>query len=152
MIWIERATAADLQSILAIVRAAYAPYVARIGREPAPMGANYAEIIAQERAYLAREADSILGLVVVEMYARYLLVENVAVDPAVHGHGIVSALLSHADTLAREAGLTEVRLYTNARMTENLLYYPKRGYRTAGRATENGFERVYFVKSLLSES
>lgn len=45
-------------------------------------------------------------------------------------------------------GLSEVRLYTNVKMTENLSYYPRRGYREVERRTENGFERVYYSRVL----
>jgi hypothetical protein len=45
-------------------------------------------------------------------------------------------------------GLPEVRLYTNEAMTENLDYYPRRGYRETHRATQNGYRRVFFSKIL----
>jgi hypothetical protein len=45
-------------------------------------------------------------------------------------------------------GLPEIRLYTNEAMTENLGYYPRRGYRETHRATQNGYRRVFFSKVL----
>jgi hypothetical protein len=38
------------------------------------------------------------------------------------------------------------RLYTNAAMTENLAYYPRRGYIETHRAAQDGFHRVFFRK------
>lgn len=48
----------------------------------------------------------------------------------------------------KEAGLQEVRLYTNELMNENLLYYPKFGFIELNRTTEDGYRRVYMSKSL----
>jgi hypothetical protein len=45
-------------------------------------------------------------------------------------------------------GLPEIRLCTNEAMTENLDYYPRRGYRETHRATHNGYQRVFFSKVL----
>ena len=45
-------------------------------------------------------------------------------------------------------GLPEVRLYTNAAMTENLEYFPRRGYRQTHRAEHDGYDRVFFAKLL----
>ena len=50
--------------------------------------------------------------------------------------------------MARELGQSEVRLYTNEVMTENLAYYPRRGYVETHRDEVNGFHRVFFVKRL----
>jgi ribosomal protein S18 acetylase RimI-like enzyme len=55
-----------------------------------------------------------------------------------------------AEERARHAGLAEVTLYTNARMTENLRFYPALGYTEAGRGVQDGFDRVFFKKTLRS--
>lgn len=54
---IRLAQAADCAAIVARVRQAYAPYVTRIGREPAPINADYAELIAQREVHVL-ELDS----------------------------------------------------------------------------------------------
>ena len=41
-----------------------------------------------------------------------------------------------------------MRLYTNARMTENLSLYPHLGYVEVERREEDGFDRVFFEKGL----
>jgi hypothetical protein len=48
----------------------------------------------------------------------------------------------------RREGLSEIRLYTNEAMTENLAYYPRNGYTETQRAQQDGFSRVYFRKCL----
>ena len=45
-------------------------------------------------------------------------------------------------------GLARVTLYTNARMHENLVLYPRLGYVEIDRRREDGFDRVYFEKML----
>jgi GNAT superfamily N-acetyltransferase len=75
-------------------------------------------------------------------------VENVAVRPAAQGQGIGGRLLALAEQHARGLGLSEIRLYTNEAMTENLAYYPRRGYTETHRADQDGFRRVFFRKPL----
>ncbi len=60
-------------------------------------------------------------------------------------------LLERAERDAVELGLTEVRLYTNEAMTENLTFYPRHGYRETGRALQDGFRRVYFSKTVRND-
>jgi ribosomal protein S18 acetylase RimI-like enzyme len=136
----------DAPALTALVRRAYAPYVPRIGREPAPMASDYSALIAAERVRVAIRSDALVGLLVTMPYSDHLLIENVAVDPEAHGRGVGAALLAEADRETEVRGLSELRLYTNAAMTENLEYYPKRGFVETGRRTEDGFERVYFTR------
>ena len=46
--------------------------------------------------------------------------------------------------------LPVVRLYTHVKMTENMAYYARLGYTESYRVTEDGFERVYMEKRLIS--
>jgi hypothetical protein len=39
-------------------------------------------------------------------------------------------------------------LCTNAAMTENLDFYPRRGFHETGRGVQDGFHRVFFAKAL----
>ena len=63
-----------------------------------------------------------------------------------------SRLLQLAEELARTHGLREVHLYTNEAMTENLDYYPRRGYHETHRAEQDGFSRVFFAKTSAEQS
>jgi N-acetylglutamate synthase-like GNAT family acetyltransferase len=127
---------------------AYELYVERIGREPAPMSADYGRIAESGHAWVAEHGDRIVGLLVLEPAEDYLLLENVAVAPQAHGRGVGGRLLRLAEEQARAHGLREVRLYTNEAMTENLTYYPRHGYQETHRSTQNGFRRVFFTKVL----
>jgi ribosomal protein S18 acetylase RimI-like enzyme len=131
-----------------IAKAAYQVYVDRIGREPAPMTADYAQIAECGHAWVAEHGDRIVGLLVLEWADDHLLLENVAVAPEAQGLGVGNRLLQLAEEQARARGLREVRLYTNEAMTENLDYYRRRGYHETHRGTQNGFRRVFFAKVL----
>lgn len=49
---------------------------------------------------------------------------------------------------ARERGAPALTLYTSEKMAENLALYARLGYRETGRRAEDGFARVYMVKTL----
>ena len=142
----EPAGEADVPAIEALVREAYQPYVARIGREPGPLLEDYAAVVADGRALVARRDGAIVGLLVSSAHPDHILVENVAVAASERGTGLGTRLLAIADDQARERGLAEVPLYTHERMTENLAYDPRRGFVETGRRTENGFARVFFTR------
>ena len=145
---IRPARAGDRTAIEACVRAAYAKYIPRIGKEPAPMLADYATLIAAGVVHVLADRSGVRGVVVCFAREGYFFLENVAVDPAHQGQGLGRALLQFVELQAREAGCHEIRLYTHERMTENLAYYPKLGYEETGRRTEDGYDRLYFRKML----
>lgn len=209
---IRLAADSDVPVLQAIAAAAYQLYVPRIGRPPAPMTADYADIVERGQAWLATEraitgvsarlgepvghvsagvsepaagvsepaaglsvgsgeltsagvpaaalapagaaqpavgaGTQAAGLIVLVPADNYLLLENVAVVPSAQGRGVGGALLRFAEDHARSLGLSEIRLYTNAAMTENLAYYPRRGYRETGRREQDGFSRVFFAKQV----
>jgi ribosomal protein S18 acetylase RimI-like enzyme len=138
----------DADALRAIAVAAYQRYVGRIGRAPAPMTADYTQAISSGQAWVAVQDGQIAGFVVLIAQPGYLLLENIAVLPATQGRGIGGRLLSLAEEQARRLGLSEIRLYTNETMTENLAYYPRRGYTETHRAEQDGYHRVFFRKLL----
>ena len=140
------ATPADKVDVIACVTAAYAQYVALIGREPAPMLADYDSLIHDGRVRVAVADEAIVGVIVMWPEADHLYVDNVAVLPASQGLGIGATLLDAADTTARDNGIDEIRLYTNEAMTANLSYYPRHGYVETHRAAADGYQRVYFSR------
>jgi len=144
------ARAEDLAAVHALIERAYARYIPRIGRRPAPMDDDHAaQIEAGQVTVLEGDGgDVILGVLVTELEADHIHVATVAVDPACHGRGMGRRLLAEAERLALVAGVGEVRLFTNEKMTENLVLYPHLGYRETGRRTQNGFCRVFFTKDL----
>jgi ribosomal protein S18 acetylase RimI-like enzyme len=147
---IRKATPDDVERIRAIARAAYGKYVARLGREPAPMLADFAGLIAAGFAVVAQEHDRIKGYLVGWPESDAYIVDNIAVDPEYQGQGLGRSLIAYAATEARRLQLPAVRLYTNVAMTENLAMYARMGFVETHRATEHGFQRVYLRWSLES--
>jgi N-acetylglutamate synthase-like GNAT family acetyltransferase len=145
---VRRAVAADADAAGQLVRAAYAHYVPRIGREPVPMALDYARIVADGATWVAEESGRIVGVLVLEHFDDHVLIENLAVLPAAQGAGVGSRLLRHAEDEARARGVREVRLYTHELMTENQAYYPRRGYRETHRSGDAPWRRVFFAKQL----
>jgi N-acetylglutamate synthase-like GNAT family acetyltransferase len=146
---IRRATTADLTDIRRLMTEAYTKYIERIGRPPAPMTAEYAPALEHSRVWVLESCDAIVGALVTEDRGDHLLLETIAVAPGAQGSGYGRLLLDRAECDAAELGLSEVRLYTNEAMTENLTFYPRHGYRETGRALHDDFRRVYFSKTLL---
>lgn len=136
----------DVPLLRDLVLRAYRPYVARIDRRPAPMQDDYAQKVRAGAVFVADDGG-VVGLIVLIHAPDHLLIENVAVAPERQGSGIGRALMAHAEAHARERGLGELRLYTNAAMTENISLYRQLGYSEVERRREEGFERVFFAKA-----
>jgi len=79
---IRRATTDDVARIGAIARAAYAKYVPRIGREPAPMRADFAAEIAADHVVVIETAGAVDGYMIAWSEPDAYFIDNIAVDPA----------------------------------------------------------------------
>ncbi|HET6735657.1 GNAT family N-acetyltransferase, partial [Mycobacterium sp.] len=82
-----RATAADLAAIQRLIADAYAKYIVRIGRPPAPMTADYAAALQNSRVWVLQERDALVGAMVTEDHRDHVLLETVAVDTRSQGRG-----------------------------------------------------------------
>ena len=129
---------------------AYARYVARMGREPAPMLADYAALIARGVVHVVREARSghLCGVIVLWPRDGAMFVENVAVPVRYQGRGLGRRLMTFAEEQAHALDLAEVRLYTNEAMTENLAFYSRLGFEETDRRLDDGYRRVFLRKPL----
>ncbi|MEE8535551.1 MAG: GNAT family N-acetyltransferase [Kiloniellales bacterium] len=145
---VRRAQARDVPAIIACVRAAYQVYVERMGKEPAPMLADYAALTAADRVRVLELDGRLAGAIVLFARGDHLFVETIAVDPAFQGRGLGRHLMDFAEAVARDRGLPAIRLYTNVHMTENLSFYDRLGYAVTGRVHEDGYDRVYFEKTV----
>lgn len=142
------AAAADRPSVEAIVRAAYAGYIPRIGRQPGPMLDDYGALISGGLVHVIESDGVVQGILVLIPGADAMLLDNVAVAPAAQGLGLGRTLLAFAEQAARGAGYRSIRLYTNEAMIENIALYLRIGYRETHRGEENGLRRVYMTKAL----
>ena len=142
------AAIADLGDVRAIVDDAYTPAIARIGGRPGPMLDDYAARIEAGSVWVAEWDGGIGGLMVLLERPDHLLLDNVAVRSALHGRGIGKALMRFAEREARLRGRPALQLYTHDRMTENIAMYAALGWQETGRATQSGYDRVFFHKVL----
>ena len=142
------ATAADVQRLSDLVRAAYAHYVERLGGPPRPLTDDYAEVVRTHRVIVAERGGEIVGLVVLGIDDEGFFVDNVAVDPSHQGAGVGRALLEHAEVAARDAGFESIYLYTHERMVENLALYSRIGYVEFDRRSHGDAQIVYLRKRL----
>jgi ribosomal protein S18 acetylase RimI-like enzyme len=138
----------DEMDIRDCVRSAYELYVERMGKEPAPMLDDYAALIERGVVSVAVSDESLVGLIVGWPRDDHFYVDNIAVSPDAQGTGVGATLLRHADAMALAADRTEVRLYTNEAMSENIGYYPRKGFVETHRAVEAGYNRVYYTRSV----
>jgi GNAT superfamily N-acetyltransferase len=125
---IRRATAEDAAAIRALTRAAYAKWVAVIGREPIPMAADYDEAVREHRIDLLFEDGELAALVEIIDRGDHLLIENLAVAPHAQRRGLGKRLLAHAEALAAELSRPLLRLYTNPRFAGNVDLYARAGF------------------------
>ncbi|MFF2995570.1 GNAT family N-acetyltransferase [Streptomyces sp. NPDC057950] len=147
---IRRAVASDVGAVKAVTDAAYHPYIARIGVVPQPMEADHAANVAAGRVFVTGgPGESVTGLVVVEAYEDHLYLDSIAVRPDARGKGVGRRLLAFVEAHARELGLPEVRLFTNAMMWENREIYPKYGYEVVERRVDGPYDRVHYRKRLV---
>jgi ribosomal protein S18 acetylase RimI-like enzyme len=146
---IRKATATDTERIGAIAHAAYAGYVPRIGRAPAPMVEDFAASIAARRVVVIEADGTVAGYMIAWPEPDAYFIDNIAVEPARQGRGLGRRLIDHAAAEARRLNLRAVRLYTNVAMTENLEMYAHLGFVETHRAIDNGFHRVYLKWDLL---
>jgi ribosomal protein S18 acetylase RimI-like enzyme len=142
------ASPADRQAVETVVRAAYAPYVARIGRQPGPMLDDYAALIRKGHVHVIGYDGKVQGLLVLVPEENTMLLDNLAVSPDAQGRGLGRRLLEFAERSALASGYSSIRLYTNEAMTENIGLYSRIGYVETRRAEEKGFRRVYMAKRL----
>ncbi|MCF6122557.1 GNAT family N-acetyltransferase [Mesorhizobium sp. M7A.F.Ca.CA.001.07.2.1] len=130
---IRRALAGDLQTVVSLTQAAYAPYTALLGAPPIPVTEDYAPRIARGEVWVLESGGGLAGLITLERHDDHAMIFSVAVSPDFQGKGFGIALLKHADELTRLWGLPEVRLYTNARMERNIALYLAYGFHETGR-------------------
>ena len=141
-----RATRDDVDDIRRLVADAFGKYVDRIGKPPAPMTADYAELLDTSRVWVIEQGGGVVGTLVTQAQSDHLLLDVIAVAPTAQGGGHGRALLERADQDARDQGLVEIRLCTNEAMTENLEFYPRRGFHETSRGVQDGYHRVFFTK------
>ncbi|MFI8964183.1 GNAT family N-acetyltransferase [Streptomyces sp. NPDC053493] len=152
MTHVRPALPADVPAVKAVIDAAFHHYIERIGLVPAPMEADHAANVAAGRVFVAPAGagEPVAGLVVVIPEAGHLYLDTVAVRPDAQGTGLGRALMTWVEQRARDLGLPEVRLLTNAMMWENQKMYERYGYEVTERRLDGPYDRVHYRKRVLN--
>lgn len=145
---IRPATLEDAARIRELTRAAYAKWVALIGREPLPMQADYDRAVREHAIDLLSVGGALVGLVETILRPDHLWIENVAVAPNRQGRGYGRRLVAHAETRAAAAGRGEIRLQTNAAFAANVALYRKLGYAIDRTEPFRGGTAVHMIKRI----
>ena len=138
----------DVVHIKCCAKKAYAPYVERMEKKPAPMIADFAALVDRRDVFVLEVDGNLYGYIVCFDTADHFHIENVAVLPEFTGRGYGRKLIGFAETRAQAQGFSRIELYTNEKMRENLTLYPKLGYEEFARQKQDGFARVFFRKQL----
>ena len=138
----------EAEAIRELIRAAYAKWVSVIGREPKPMRADYVQALREHRFDVLDLDGRLCALIETKTYPDHLWIENVAVRPGYQGRGLGRLLLAHAEHVAAEAGILELRLLTNAAFEANVRLYRHIGYRIEREEPFLGGVTTYMCKSL----
>ena len=136
----------DLDVIKACAYSAYELYVPRLGHKPAPMIADYEDQITQKTLHVLEDNNKVVGFIVFYPKDGYIHIDNIAIPPDLQRHGYGSKLIEYAEQQAKALGLHKVELFINEKMTENIEYYPSRGYTEFARMKEDGLERIFYRK------
>ncbi|MGA8445564.1 MAG: GNAT family N-acetyltransferase [Roseiarcus sp.] len=145
---IRPAASEDAASIRVLTRAAYAKWVALIGREPLPMQADYDRAVREHAIYLLTVDGVLAGLIETIVRPDHLWIENVAVAPDQQGRGYGRRLIAHAEARASVSGRGEIRLMTNAAFAANLTLYAKLGYAIDRIESFRGGTAVHMMKRI----
>jgi len=150
---LRRAEPADADAVAACVQHAYARYEGQLARPPKPVLADYTAVVQSTLTWLLESTlgdNECVGVLVLVPQVDHLLLDNVAVEPAWQGRGLGKRLLEFAEGEAKRLGFSEVRLYTNALMTENRALYARVGYVEYERRDVDGRDTVFMRKRLSS--
>ena len=138
----------DHDAIRQCVDEAYTPYIHRLGKRPASIETDFTPLLRDGRVWVAETEERVVGLIVLNKDGPEPEIRSVAVLPVVQRHGIGRALVAHAEKAAREAGHSNVRLYTNANIPELVGYYTGLGYVEVERRLDGGYDRTFMRKRL----
>ena len=145
---LRRASMADVATVTALQKAAYAKNRPILGVEPLPLLSDYAAILADYETWLLQGPDGLDGALILEPRADDLLIWSVSTAPGRQGLGLGNRLIAAADERANALGYSVLRLYTGDKLTHNVAWYERHGY-ARERIEDLGERRlVHMVKHL----
>jgi ribosomal protein S18 acetylase RimI-like enzyme len=145
---LRRATAADVDALTALQRAAYARNRDLLGVEPLPLLADYADILSRHEVWLAEGEQGLVAALILEPRQDDLLIWSVATHPRAQGRGLGRRLLAAAEARAAALGRRVMRLYTGEQLTANIAWYGRHGYAVERVEQMPDRRAVHMVKTL----
>jgi ribosomal protein S18 acetylase RimI-like enzyme len=145
---LRRAETGDLADLVALQRAAYAQNEALLGITPAPLLADYADVLRDMECWLSASDTRLDGALILDFRADDMLIWSVAAHPDSRGSGVGSALLQFAEQRAREEGRDTIRLYTAKVYEFNVAWYLRSGFSVESEEDYRGRTRVNMIKKL----
>lgn len=138
----------DVEPVMALVRRAV-PLMRQAGNlqwdDTYPNAEVFNEDAAKGQLWIAEEDGHVAGMAAIteDQEPEYadagldpdepaIVVHRLAVDPAFRGRGVAEALMLQAEEVARERGITALRLDTNTENEATRRLFPKLGYVLAG--------------------
>jgi len=146
---IRQAHAEDAEVLRLIAQKAFSHYVACMGKQPAPMLANFDYHLRFDRCMIAEMNSLPVGYAILQFSDAEPLMDTLAVLPEYQRQGVGRRLMQESERVIREKGFSSYQLYSNIHMTETINWYLKCGFQKQKQITEDGFERVYLRKPLI---
>ncbi len=148
-----QAAPAQEAAVRAVMRAAFAPYIRKLGRAIAPTAfAGLADALSRGDVFLALDGDAILGVAEIKRDGDDVTIEHLAVAPERQNAGIGGFLLRAVERRARAGGGTTLSLYTAAMMDDLLRLYARHGFVEIHRGPpphgKDALPRVFLRKDL----
>jgi GNAT superfamily N-acetyltransferase len=145
---IRPALPSDAADVGALIIAAYQGYVARLGKNPQPMDDDYTLLIADGQVWVMESDGELAGVLVCQKAEDHLLIRTVGITPERQRTGFGSSMMKHAEQIAKDSGVSVLRLYTNETMTGNAELYARLGYHETHRKGPEGKQVIYMTKVL----
>lgn len=142
--------AADADRVL---RAAFTPYLRRLGREIPPGYYGWLPAsIERGDLFVADEGGVVVGVAATERRDRELFLDRLAVDPAKQGTGLGRWLLQRLDEVGTARGDQSLSLITAEMMDHLVKLYASHGFEIVHRGRpdhgKDAHIRVHMVKKL----
>ena len=147
------ARAIQRDQIERLLRAAFAPYVRKLGRAQTDDAYAWLDAsIDRGDVFVGMRDGEIVGVVATRRHAAGLTIDQVAVDPALQGGGLGGLLLDSVERVARDAGVEALTLDTAAMMSDLLRLYHRHGFEEVRRGPpahgKDAHLRVHLRKAL----
>jgi ribosomal protein S18 acetylase RimI-like enzyme len=125
---LRRATLADLDAVVAHMRASFGPNAAIMGVEPLPLLADYSDIMATHETWLAERDGALEGVLILLPREDDLYIWGIATAPNLQRGGIGNRMLAAAESRAHALPRARLRLRTGKKLVNNVAWYQRHGF------------------------